>query len=181
MSLRYSNYKVQTLGFRRSLLILSHSFPFVKNFFQVFSNFFEPIRFSCLLSPRGDLSILTHRFSFVKNFFQILLNFFTVCSFSPPLADSLLYVTTAKPVCQVFSDEFSHIILCNPTILKREPPERLPCYYLSVTPHHRSDHKRHRFSYRPRQSCRRCPHPGRRRNYDPADSSAEQPLPGSWA
>ena len=102
LSLRYSIYKVQTLGFRRSLLILSHSFPFVKNFFQVFSNFFEPIRFSCLLPPRGDLSILTHRFSFVKNFFQILLNFFTVCSFSPPLADSLHILPPAYPFVKCY-------------------------------------------------------------------------------
>ena len=90
LSLRYSIYKVQTaLAHRRSSFILSHSVSFVKNFFQVFSNFFELIRFSCLLSPRGDLSILSHPFPFVKNFFQVFSNFFRIFSFARPLADSL--------------------------------------------------------------------------------------------
>ena len=36
-----------------SFLILTHRFQFVKNFFQVFSNFFRLLGFSC--GPRGQL------------------------------------------------------------------------------------------------------------------------------
>ena len=48
LSLRYSIYKVQTRRFALadSFLILSHSEPFVKNFFQAFSIFSEVI-FAC--------------------------------------------------------------------------------------------------------------------------------------
>ena len=110
MSLRYSIYKVQSLKrYRRSSLILSQLFSFVKNFFQVFSNFFELIRFSCLLSPRGDSSILSHPFPFVKNFFQVFSNFFRIFSFARPLADSLRilayhlhFVNTFFPLFLIF-------------------------------------------------------------------------------
>ena len=100
LSLRYSIYKVQSLRrFRRSLVILSQLFSFVKNFFQVFTNFFERIRFSCSLSPRGDLGILAHRLSFVKNFFQILFNFFSIYS-SPCPCGQPWYINTPSSTCQ---------------------------------------------------------------------------------
>ena len=49
-----------------SSFILSHLFLFVKNFFQVFSNFFE-LRFHCRFVD--DLDTLSYLLSFVNSFF----------------------------------------------------------------------------------------------------------------
>jgi len=57
-----------------SLLILSRSVPFVKNFFHLFSNFFEPI--SLYAPHRGDLHILPFPVHFVKHFFHLFIDFF---------------------------------------------------------------------------------------------------------
>ena len=76
-------------GARRlaSLLMISHRFPFVKNFFQVFSNFLKlfhspgPLCFTTEASLRAaaalvsDLISLPRASGFVKNFFQIFQSF----------------------------------------------------------------------------------------------------------
>ena len=55
---RYSIYKVQSLAARAvSLLILTCLNPFVKNFFQVFSNFFLVCYYS--RRPRGQLGYIS--------------------------------------------------------------------------------------------------------------------------
>ena len=61
---RYSIYKVQSLAARAvSLFILARRFPFVKHFFQVFSNYFS----ECFVSPsRDDLDILAEQSYFVN-------------------------------------------------------------------------------------------------------------------
>ena len=75
-SLRYSIYKVQPLSaLAVSSLILARRLPFVKNFFQVFSNFslfrvfFRP--------PAGSFRILSHHSLFVKYYFHFFDGFFT--------------------------------------------------------------------------------------------------------
>ena len=56
--------------------MLTHPKSFVKNFFQVFSNFIEAFRFACC--SLSNFAMLAHPSSFVKNFFQILSNFFWI-------------------------------------------------------------------------------------------------------
>ena len=75
MSLRYSIYKVQLLAaLTDSLLILSRAFPFVKNFFQVLSNFFSHFLFS---QVRADnFAILAYLPFFVKDYFTKFRQFF---------------------------------------------------------------------------------------------------------
>ena len=108
MSLRYSIYKVQCSLFALadSFLILAHSVPFVKNFFQVFSNFFAVFRFRCLPRVSGDLNILADLFSFVKNFFQVFSNFFEIlfCSCRP--RRQLAYISTDRAFCQALFQLF---------------------------------------------------------------------------
>ena len=69
--------------------------PFVKNFFQVFSNFFEALSFaeftfSCnpslparLAALASDLHTISPALPFVKNFFQIFQIFLTVLDGKP--------------------------------------------------------------------------------------------------
>ena len=75
MSLRYSIYKVQTRCFAlaHSFCILSHSVSFVKNFFQVFSNFSEV--FFAFVALVSNSTMLAHGFQFVKHYFPIFRSF----------------------------------------------------------------------------------------------------------
>ena len=112
MSLRYSIYKVQTCCFALadSLFILAHSELFVKNFFQVFSNFSEVFRFACC--SLSNLAILADPHSFVKNFFLSFANFFRIRhSFVSPASDLRIIAYGApfvKHYFPIISDFFRH-------------------------------------------------------------------------
>ena len=97
MSLRYSIYKVQTRCFAlaHSFCILSHSVSFVKNFFQVFSNFSEAFLLVALVS---NFAMLAHRFQFVKHFFQVSANFFPIRYFLWPPAGDLHILAHSFPI-----------------------------------------------------------------------------------
>ena len=76
LSLRYSIYKVQCLSLSRiSFCILPHSISFVKNFFQVFSNFFEAFRLASLAQQPSYISTLAF---ICQAFFQEFSNFFPI-------------------------------------------------------------------------------------------------------
>ena len=116
-SLRYSIYKVQPLvslafASAESLFILAQKLSFVKNFFQVFSNFF----FSAFLAApsRKRFDILAHCFQFVKNFFQVFSNFFSVRYISRCSRRQPAYVITSETICQeLFSSFFKFLFrLC---------------------------------------------------------------------
>ena len=102
MSLRYSIYKVHSCCFAlaRSFLILSQLFEFVKNFFQVFSNFSELFFLAALVS---NLVMLAHPFPFVNYFFQVFANFFQLrfCGHSKCLSASI-------PVFSIPASMFTH-------------------------------------------------------------------------
>ena len=77
-------YKVHTVRFTfsvsRRVLSLSLHPAFVKNFFQVFSNFFRlfhSLSGLVIAALAGDLISLPQAVSLVKNFFQVLLTFFS--------------------------------------------------------------------------------------------------------
>ena len=86
-------YVIQFTRYRRafcyagSLWIISRSKPFVKNFFQVFSNFSEAI----FLAPAsaGNSVSLAQMISFVKNFFTFSFKFLHLFLDAHALADSL--------------------------------------------------------------------------------------------
>ena len=120
-----------------SLLMLPHSKPFVKNFFQVFSNFFLFCGVSLGFRPSAWIyyHLPLHLSSIIFDFFQKILE--------------------ALSGLQVYGNRL-------------------------ITECHRSGHNRRRFSYKQRQTCRRYPHPGMRRSYAPAGSSASQLPHGSW-
>ena len=83
--------------FSDSSFILSHLFLFVKNFFQVFSNFFE-LRFCCRFV--GDLDTLSYLLSFVNcefHFSEILFNCF---GFENNYLRQLSHITIGVYACQ---------------------------------------------------------------------------------
>ena len=69
---------------------------------------------------------------------------------------------------------------CQKSAKKRGPNGPRICIFL-LKPYLRSGHSRHRCAYTPQQRHLHCPHPGKRRNYAPADSSAARPPHGAWA
>ena len=68
----YSIYKVHPLA-AANFDILAQNFPFVKNFFQVFANFFFVLLFSVRSPERLD--ILAYHSVFVKHFFHFFSTF----------------------------------------------------------------------------------------------------------
>ena len=61
---------------RDSLYIIPCRFRFVKRFFKVFSNFFQPlVRF--LRAARGDLYIIPHRVQLCQEVFETFFKFFS--------------------------------------------------------------------------------------------------------
>ena len=104
------------------VLMITHRFRFVKNFFQVFSNFFEALSFAALsrLSRVGlaaDSIRLPHSVRFVKSFFQVFSNFFELLTCEPfgplrfrpvlPCRRALAYISKTIPVCQHLFSFFS--------------------------------------------------------------------------
>ena len=170
MSLRYSIYKVQSRSFRSPAAnfdILAHRFPFVKNFFQILSNFFL-CAFLCPPPGRASsdsLTIISLRYSLVKNFFRFFRSFFFVTLFSWPLSQALRYISRWFTNCQALFRVFSK---------KFREPNRAPetSVYLSITQCRRSGRIRRHFCGIPLQSSRRYPHPGMQRSCDSAGSSA---------
>ena len=88
-----------------SFWIISRSKPFVKNFFQVFSNFFDRILF--LAAPAGNSVSLAQALPFVKNFLQILSNFFICAAASGRLHRKLAYITIPDVLCQAKKQKIS--------------------------------------------------------------------------
>ena len=120
-----------------SLLMLPHSKPFVKNFFQVFSNFFLFCGVSLGFRPSAWIyyHLPLHLSSTIFDFFQKILE--------------------ALSGLQVYGNRL-------------------------ITECHRSVHNRHHFACIQQQTFRHCLHPGKRRSYAPAGSSASQLPHGSW-
>ena len=131
---RYSIYKVHLFfaaALADSQIILSQNLPFVKTFFQVFSNFFLDRSASRLLSRAlvpGRLSasilcfrrspershILTDTFQFVKHFFHFFSTFFRFfsCFFLfPPLLCFYSITYTRCGVSRFFSPTIFYLSL----------------------------------------------------------------------
>ena len=83
--------------FSDSSFILSHLFLFVKNFFQVFSNFFES-RFRCRFVD--DLDTLSYLLSFVNCEFHFSEILFNCLFFKNNYLRQLSYNTTGSYACQ---------------------------------------------------------------------------------
>ena len=83
--------------FSDSSFILSHLFLFVKNFFQVFSNFFES-RFRCRFVD--DLDTLSYLLSFVNCEFHFSEILFNCLLFENNYLRQLSYNTTGSYACQ---------------------------------------------------------------------------------
>ena len=100
----------------RRICILAHPFPFVKSFFQVFSNFFQLSHspgfggFRAVLADSFDR--IPQAVLFVNTFFQVFSNFFRC---SPEATHwfslrrkALAYISKPSPLCQhLFSTFFS--------------------------------------------------------------------------
>ena len=170
MSLRYSIYKVQTFLFAlaHSFCILSHSVSFVKNFFQVFSNFSEVFFARC---SREQLRYVSISSRICQALFSSFCKFLSDSLFVSVTSRRLAYTSTALLNCQAL-----FLLFCNLFYKIVRSLFRGSCYFPIVTLHHQSGHNRLRFSYRPLRRIRRCLHHGRQRSYVPADSSAEQLL-----
>ena len=97
-------YKVHSAVSRA--FIVSHQVSFVKNFFQILSNFlWSARRFAVSRSAANSFS-LAHLHPFVKNFFRISSSFFlNPVRFAAPFR-TLGYDTIEKPVCQPFFSYF---------------------------------------------------------------------------
>ena len=114
--------------------MISHRFPFVKNFFQVFSNFLKlfhspgPLCFTTEASLRAaaalvsDLISLPRASGFVKNFFQIFQSFLFPLQPSPgrscccrpfqgTVPRALAYISKREAACQHFFSVFSSFFL----------------------------------------------------------------------
>ena len=83
--------------FSDSSFILSHLFLFVKNFFQVFSNFFES-RFRCRFVD--DLDTLSYLLSFVNCEFHFSEILFNCLPFENNYLRQLNYITIGFYACQ---------------------------------------------------------------------------------
>ena len=68
--------------------------------------------------------------------------------------------------------------ICQYPISKKfgESLSRFPAIYIRIIPRLQSDRSHRHFSYTPLRKHHRCQHPGMRRRYDPAGSSASWPL-----
>ena len=95
---------------RVSLLILSHRFPFVKNFFQVFSNFFLCDLLS--LRSRDSLHILADTHALVKGFFTNFAIIFMVRSNRKQESLSGLLLEISKVILHHQSDH-NHRRFCD--------------------------------------------------------------------
>ena len=146
--------------------------------FLVRLHVFQFTRYSRCRS-RVSLLILSHRFPFVKNFFQVFSNFFLCDLLSLRSRGQLAYISRYVSLCQGLFYKFRNYFYGRSN-RKQEPLSGLLLEISKVILHHQSDHNHRRFCDKQQQMYRRCPHHGRQRSYAPADSSAEQPLHGSW-
>ena len=85
-------YKVHTAAnLSRRVLMITHRFRFVKNFFQVFSNFFEALSFAAYrgyLAPASQPTRLGYhtQFALSRTFFQVFQTFFQALKPANPWA-----------------------------------------------------------------------------------------------
>ena len=102
--------------------MITHRFRFVKNFFQVFSNFFEALSFAALsrLSlPASQPTRLGYHIQFAlsRAFFKFFQTFFELLTCEPfgplrfrpvlPCRRALAYISKTVPVCQHLFSFFS--------------------------------------------------------------------------
>ena len=113
MSLRYSIYKVQTSRFAlaHSFLILSHSVSFVKNFFQVFSNFSE-VFFACC--SREQLRYVSTSVVICQALFSRFFKFRTDSLFFSAARKRPAYTSTHPTFCQALFSIFIIDFFCLP-------------------------------------------------------------------
>ena len=99
---------------RSNFFILSHLIHFVKNFFQVFSKFFDVRRAPGFRRSSRNFYILSHLVCFVKNFFRSFSKFFRVDrrAFNFRLAAQLLYLNTSNLICQELFSSFFKFLCC---------------------------------------------------------------------
>ena len=111
MSLRYSIYKVQTSRFAlaHSFLILSRSASFVKNFFQVFSNFSEVFIACC---SREQLRYVSTSAFICQALFSRFFKFRTDSLFICAARKQLAYISTPFFNCQALFSIFTVDFFC---------------------------------------------------------------------
>ena len=115
----------------------------------------------------ANFDILPQAFRFVKYFFQFL----KISFCAPQRRSDMHYIAATRK---------SQAKFCQKSAKKRGPNGPRICIFL-LKPCLRSGHSRHRCAYTPQQRHLHCPHPGKQRNYAPADSSAARPPHGAWA
>ena len=128
-----------------------------------------------ILFAAANFDIITQLSAFVKHFFQVFANFFRALFLSCASLERLRILADIIPFVKRFFQFFSKYF-----DIKIRGPFGPLLHILIVRLHPQSGHSHHRFSYKQQRMHRRYPHPGMRRNYAPADSSAEQLLHGSW-
>ena len=124
-----------------------------------------------------SLLMLPHPKPFVKNFFSSFFKFFQISfcfvvftGLSPERLDILPPPPPfVKHYFRLFSKNFGGPF----------GPPNTGIHIIKEC--HQLIRNRRLLAYKPQQKFRRCLHHGRQRNYGPADSSASQPLHGSWA
>ena len=142
---------------------------------ELFSSFFELFRGD---SPcccfRGNSVILAWMLPFVKNFFPFSPKFLHPCSIPPPSRTACCILSYVVLFVKRYFSEFDTFFVRSHS--KKRSLLRGPFPALFLIRYHRSGRNRRRCAYRQPRRFRRYPHPGRRRNCGPADSSAS-PLP----
>ena len=110
MSLRYSIYKVQTRCFALadSFLILSHSVPFVKNFFQVFVNFSEGFSARC---SREQLRYVSTSASICQALFSKTFKFLSDSLFIWAARKRPAYISIRLLFCQALFFQFLNFFI----------------------------------------------------------------------
>ena len=147
-----------------------------RTFFVLFQTF--STGFSSLAALVSNLGILAQMISFVKNFFTFSFKFLHLFLDAHALADSLRILSHTSSFVKDYFTKCDNFFVSSHN--KERGLFRGPFPVVFLIPYRRSNRSRRRFAYRQPQRFRRYPHPGRRRNCGPADSSAS-PLPhGSW-
>ena len=144
--------------------------------FSIFSKLFRVD--SSLTALMSNSDILAQMIPFVKNFFTFSFKFLHLFLDAHALADSLRILSHTSSFVKDYFTKCDNFFVSSHN--KERGLFRGPFPVVFLIPYRRSNRSRRRFAYRQPQRFRRYPHPGRRRNCGPADSSAS-PLPhGSW-
>ena len=139
-------------------------------------NVIQFTRYSVRCTLASQLAYTSTFISICQELFSSFFKFLFLCSyFAPPCRTACIYYHVKR----LLSTPYFRFFQFFPN--QKRGLFRGPLGSCSVIRHRRSGHSRLLPCGRPLRRHRRYPHPGKRRNYGPADSSAAPPPPGSWA